>query len=76
MRPSPRGHGGVLRRVRLCTRGLGQHHPGRQERSTPYVACVVLATTRLDVNRAVRKRLGVKKASFADPDQHATSPGC
>jgi prolyl-tRNA editing enzyme YbaK/EbsC (Cys-tRNA(Pro) deacylase) len=31
-----------------------------------YAACVVLATTRLDVNRAVRKRLGVKKASFAD----------
>jgi prolyl-tRNA editing enzyme YbaK/EbsC (Cys-tRNA(Pro) deacylase) len=34
-----------------------------------YVACVVLATTRLDVNRAVRSRLGVKKASFADADQ-------
>jgi prolyl-tRNA editing enzyme YbaK/EbsC (Cys-tRNA(Pro) deacylase) len=31
-----------------------------------YAACVVLATTRLDVNRAVRKRLEVKKASFAD----------
>jgi prolyl-tRNA editing enzyme YbaK/EbsC (Cys-tRNA(Pro) deacylase) len=30
-----------------------------------HVACVVLATTRLDVNRTVRKRLGVKKASFA-----------
>jgi prolyl-tRNA editing enzyme YbaK/EbsC (Cys-tRNA(Pro) deacylase) len=28
-----------------------------------YVACVVLATTRLDVNRTVRK------ASFADPEQ-------
>ena len=34
-----------------------------------YVACVVLATTRLDVNRAVRSRLGVKKASFADADR-------
>jgi prolyl-tRNA editing enzyme YbaK/EbsC (Cys-tRNA(Pro) deacylase) len=34
-----------------------------------YVACVVLATTRLDVNRAVRTRLGVKKASFADAEQ-------
>jgi prolyl-tRNA editing enzyme YbaK/EbsC (Cys-tRNA(Pro) deacylase) len=33
-----------------------------------YVACVVLATTRLDVNNAVRKRLGVKKASFADAE--------
>lgn len=31
-----------------------------------YVACVVLATTRLDVNRVVRRRLEVKKASFAD----------
>ena len=33
-----------------------------------YVACVVLATTRLDVNKAVRTRLGVRKASFADAD--------
>jgi len=34
-----------------------------------YVACVVLATTRLDVNNAVRRRLGVRKASFASADQ-------
>jgi prolyl-tRNA editing enzyme YbaK/EbsC (Cys-tRNA(Pro) deacylase) len=34
-----------------------------------YVACVVLATTRLDVNRTVRHRLGVRKASFAGPDE-------
>lgn len=34
-----------------------------------YVACLVLATTRLDVNGAVRKRLGVKKASFASADE-------
>jgi len=33
-----------------------------------YAACIVLATTRLDVNRVVRKRLGVKKASFASGD--------
>ena len=33
-----------------------------------YAACVVLATTRLDVNRAVRQRLGVRKASFASPE--------
>jgi prolyl-tRNA editing enzyme YbaK/EbsC (Cys-tRNA(Pro) deacylase) len=33
-----------------------------------YVACVVLATNRLDVNGAVRKRLGVKRASFADAE--------
>jgi prolyl-tRNA editing enzyme YbaK/EbsC (Cys-tRNA(Pro) deacylase) len=31
-----------------------------------YVACVVLASNRLDVNGAVRKKLGVKRASFAD----------
>lgn len=33
-----------------------------------YVACVVLATTRLDVNKTVRTRLGVRKASFADAE--------
>ena len=33
-----------------------------------HAACVVLATTRLDVNRAVRQRMGVRKASFASPD--------
>lgn len=31
-----------------------------------YAACVVLAHTRLDVNRVVRQRLGTRKASFAD----------
>jgi prolyl-tRNA editing enzyme YbaK/EbsC (Cys-tRNA(Pro) deacylase) len=34
-----------------------------------YAACVVLATTRLDVNRAVRQRLGTRKASFAPADE-------
>lgn len=34
-----------------------------------YVTCLVLATTRLDVNGAVRRRLGVKKASFASGDE-------
>lgn len=33
-----------------------------------HVACVVLASTRLDVNGAVRKRMGVRKASFAPAD--------
>ena len=32
-------------------------------------ACLVLATTRLDVNGVVRRRMGVKKASFANADQ-------
>jgi prolyl-tRNA editing enzyme YbaK/EbsC (Cys-tRNA(Pro) deacylase) len=40
-----------------------------------YVCCVVLATTRLDVNGAVRKRLGVKKASFASADETAELTG-
>jgi prolyl-tRNA editing enzyme YbaK/EbsC (Cys-tRNA(Pro) deacylase) len=33
-----------------------------------YAACVVLATTRLDVNGVVRRRLGTRKASFAQAD--------
>lgn len=32
------------------------------------VACVLLADSRLDVNRVVRKRLGVRKASFANAE--------
>ena len=40
-----------------------------------YAACVVLATTRLDVNRVVRTRLGAKKASFADADATAALTG-
>lgn len=31
-------------------------------------ACVVLATTKLDVNKRVRKLLGVRKLSFASPE--------
>ena len=30
-----------------------------------YAACLVLANTRLDVNRVVRKEMGVRKCSFA-----------
>ena len=33
-----------------------------------FAACVVLATTRLDVNNVVRRRLGGGKASFASAD--------
>jgi prolyl-tRNA editing enzyme YbaK/EbsC (Cys-tRNA(Pro) deacylase) len=33
-----------------------------------YAVCVVLGTTRLDVNRCVRKLLDVKRASFADAE--------
>ena len=34
-----------------------------------FAACLVLATTRLDVNGLVRQRLGVRKVSFADAEQ-------
>jgi prolyl-tRNA editing enzyme YbaK/EbsC (Cys-tRNA(Pro) deacylase) len=38
---------------------------GRREGATRYAACVILATTRADVNGVVRKLLDVRKASFA-----------
>ena len=37
--------------------------------SVPYVACALLAHTRLDVNHTIRKRLGVRKVSFASAEQ-------
>ena len=40
-----------------------------------YAACVVLATTRLDVNGTVRRRLGTRKASFAPADDVVTATG-
>jgi prolyl-tRNA editing enzyme YbaK/EbsC (Cys-tRNA(Pro) deacylase) len=40
-----------------------------------FVACVVLATTKLDVNGVVRRRLGVRKASFATADETAELTG-
>ena len=40
-----------------------------------YVACVVLADHRLDVNGAVRRRLGVRKASFASAEETAERTG-
>jgi prolyl-tRNA editing enzyme YbaK/EbsC (Cys-tRNA(Pro) deacylase) len=33
-----------------------------------HAVCLVLATTRLDVNKTVRKRLGARKASFASAE--------
>ena len=39
------------------------------------VACVVLATHRLDVNGVVRKRLGARKASFAAADDTMAATG-
>ena len=34
-----------------------------------FAACVLLATTRLDVNRVVRKRLDARRVSFAGADE-------
>ena len=38
---------------------------GRRGGDTRYAACLVLATTRADVNGLVRKRIDARKASFA-----------
>lgn len=41
---------------------------GKSEPRT-YVACVVLATNRLDVNGVVKRRLGIRKVSFASAEE-------
>ena len=41
---------------------------GRRDGETRFAACVVLATTRADVNGAARRQLDVRKASFAPVD--------
>jgi prolyl-tRNA editing enzyme YbaK/EbsC (Cys-tRNA(Pro) deacylase) len=41
---------------------------GRRDGETRFAACVVLATTRADVNGVVRRHLDVRKASFAATD--------
>jgi prolyl-tRNA editing enzyme YbaK/EbsC (Cys-tRNA(Pro) deacylase) len=48
---------------------------GRRGEVTRYAACVVLATTRADVNGMVRKRLDARKASFAAMDDAVTLSG-
>lgn len=42
---------------------------------TRMAACVVLATTRADVNNRVRRHLGARKASFADMNQAVAETG-
>lgn len=46
---------------------------GRRGEESSLCACVVLATTRIDVNGVVRRRLGAKKASFARMELAVTS---
>jgi prolyl-tRNA editing enzyme YbaK/EbsC (Cys-tRNA(Pro) deacylase) len=48
---------------------------GRRGDVTRYAACVVLATTRADVNGLVRKRLDARKASFAPMDEAVALTG-
>lgn len=57
--------------------GKPRHGGGARDSAEPprYAACVVLATTRLDVNRTVRHRLGARKASFAGPEQTRSVTG-
>lgn len=48
---------------------IGKSDPPR------YAACMLLATTRLDVNGTVRRRFGTRKASFADATATAELTG-
>jgi prolyl-tRNA editing enzyme YbaK/EbsC (Cys-tRNA(Pro) deacylase) len=48
---------------------------GRRGEDTRYAACLVLATTRADVNGLVRKRLNARKASFAPMDDAVEHTG-
>ncbi|BBH65464.1 hypothetical protein ACTI_21490 [Actinoplanes sp. OR16] len=48
---------------------------GRRGDVTKYAACVVLATTRADVNGVIRKYLDVRKASFAPMDDAVALTG-
>jgi len=48
---------------------------GRRGEVTRYAACMILATTRADVNGTVRQLLDARKASFAPMDDAVTLTG-
>jgi len=48
---------------------------GRRGEAVRYAACLVLATTRADVNGLVRRRLDARKASFAPMDDAVALTG-
>jgi len=48
---------------------------GKREGQVRYAACLVLATTRADVNGVVRRQLDVRKASFAPMDTAVAETG-
>ena len=47
----------------------------RRGETATMAACVVLATTRADVNRLVRKHLGARRASFAAMEEAVAASG-
>lgn len=48
---------------------------GRRGDEQQTVACMALATTRVDVNHVVKKRLGVRKCSFASMEHAVEATG-
>lgn len=48
---------------------------GKRDGERHYAACVVIATTRVDVNKTVRKQLGVRRISFATAEETMTLTG-
>ena len=42
---------------------------GGKSEPRQFVACVLLATSRLDINHCVRQRMGVRRVSFASPEE-------
>jgi prolyl-tRNA editing enzyme YbaK/EbsC (Cys-tRNA(Pro) deacylase) len=48
---------------------------GRRDGQARYAACVILATTRADVNGLARRQLDVRKASFAPMDEAVAQTG-
>ena len=48
---------------------------GRRAETSVTAACLVLATDRADVNKTVRKHLGVRKLSFASMDDAVAQTG-
>jgi prolyl-tRNA editing enzyme YbaK/EbsC (Cys-tRNA(Pro) deacylase) len=48
---------------------------GKRDGEVRYAACLVLATTRADVNGVARRRLDVRKASFAPMDTAVAETG-
>ncbi len=48
---------------------------GKRGGEVRYAACLVLATTRADVNNVVRRHLDVRKASFAPADEAVARTG-